>query len=103
MNDYKELVAELEELSSLNDENLQSLIIENNDLQNALVDAADVIEQLVRERDAAVAAVAEHPYCYNCKHRDKSSKEHPCIICNQIWPNASECKWQWRGLEGKHE
>ena len=45
---YKELVAELEELSSLNDENLQSLIIENNDLQNALVDAADAIEQLTR-------------------------------------------------------
>ena len=65
--------------------------------------AADAIEQLVRERDAAVAAVAEHPYCYNCKHRDKSSEEHPCIICNQMWPNASECKWHWRGLEGKHE
>ena len=48
MNDYKELVAELEELSSLNDENLQSLIIENNDLQNALVYAADAIEALNR-------------------------------------------------------
>ena len=48
MNNYKELVAELEELSSLNDENLQSLIIENNDLQNALVGAAAAIEQLTR-------------------------------------------------------
>lgn len=51
MNDYNKLIDELKELLSLNDENLQSLIIENNDLQNTLANALDAIEQLAKERD----------------------------------------------------
>lgn len=105
MNDYKELVAELEEFSSLNDENLQSLIIENNDLQNALVDAADVIEQLVRERDAAVADLKSElererglNQCRYCKYQEGDSQCPPdCIPYSEKWG------WEWRGLEGKHE
>ena len=100
MSDYKDLVKYLrEEADAVQAIEWEIPICTSNHINKA----ADVIEQLVKERDAAVAAVAEHPYCYNCKHRDKSSKEHPCIICNQIWPNASECKWQWRGLGCKHE
>ena len=95
MTDYKELIDELTELLSLNDENLCSLIVKNNDLQNGLVQAAEAIEQLVKERNAAVDDLKEAMPCRACKYL--AVLEY-CKNC------YSENHWEWRGVqEAEHE
>lgn len=92
MSDYKELIETLNALLSLNDENLSERVIANNDVQNALLQAADAIEQLVRERDAAVADLNVARSCLTCK----SDGLDFCEGCDS-W--ASKRKWEWRGAQ----
>lgn len=78
MNDYKELVARLRR---------------TNFAQKDRDDAADAIEQLVRERDAAVADLKEATLddaweCFACKHIHKAE-------CSAYI--SGEC-WEWRGV-----
>lgn len=62
-------------------------------------EAADAIEQLVKERDAAVADLQEATLrdvgeCFACKHRNE-------VGCSAY--SDGEC-WEWRGVKGvKHE
>ena len=67
--------------------------------------AADLIERLTAERDAALADLADARSCKTCKYacdtRDCSScksKTCKCLECH-LDKNA----WEWRGLPGAPE
>ena len=79
MNDYKELLAELRKCKYC--------------AKDIAKYAADAIEQLVKERDAAVKDLQEWCdelcYCEVCKHNGKCSKEF-CKFANN---------WEWRGVQ----
>lgn len=91
MNDYKELVKCLREEADA----VQSIAIEFNipiNDGNHSREAAVAIEQLVRERDAAVADIDKN--CGTCKHNYVTPIDYSnCDI------SASNCKWQWRGAQ----
>lgn len=88
MNDYKELIEMLRSMSraiireDANDMNIPEENIWDADA-NALADAADAIEPLVKERDAAVDDIPHN--CTYCKHR----KDHD-------WCERGH-RWEWRG------
>lgn len=54
------------------------------------------IQQLERERDAAVEDLKVYKFCTFCKH-DKdnldTNKSSPCFGC------SSKSNWQWRGVQ----
>ena len=75
MNDYKELI-----------ENLR----DNRCICDTLIeDAADAIEQLVKERDAIAYDLSGFRDCSSCRHAMKYKGD-----CADL----SECKWEWRGV-----
>jgi hypothetical protein len=60
------------------------------------------LEQVKRERDAAVEDMAgicrKHNVCDGCKNDDAAYIPNDCIDC------ANACNWQWRGVkEAEHE
>lgn len=76
MNDYKEL----------------ALLLRSNPNNVFQMNAADAIEQLVRERDAAVADL----------HELFTNDESPCAFC--IAEHCDKCiidypYWKWRGVQ----
>lgn len=83
MNDYKELI--------------ELLFNRNRDNANIMIAAADAIERLVKERDAAIAEICQG--CDNCKHRDATIGE-PCISCStyRVGSDFIKSKWEWRGV-----
>ena len=95
MNDYKGLIGELKEQCSAMDYDCCSMAFR----------AADAIEQLVKERDAAVADLKSVlasecglNQCRYCKYQEDDYQcHHDCIPYSEKWG------WEWRGLEGKHE
>lgn len=52
-------------------------------------DALAYIQQIEREREAAIADLAEKPICGNCKH---FTPGYFCIGCRR-----GE-RWEWRGV-----
>lgn len=52
--------------------------------------AADVIETLLEERDAAIREIAKG--CDNCKYSDLYAEEEPCRNCH-----VNFSKWEWCG------
>ena len=103
MNDYKELIYALKSCqhiaSNCIDCPLSNTKYYNYKTKECEVHlhnvAADVIEQLVRERDAAVADLENlmHTYsgtvCFYCKHYNDRHCDD-CVLGN---------KWQWRGVQ----
>ena len=90
MNDYRELC---ETLRLANSWQFAPKFV------NAMLDAADAIEQLVKERSAAIADLKEYASCDYCKHSNAECKEY--------W-NIGECglhglcggeKFKWRGVQ----
>lgn len=63
-------------------------------IDDALTDAADAIEALLAERDAAEKALKKFG-CNACKHSGVSRRDNPCCDCCRLagW----EDKWEWRG------
>lgn len=57
---------------------------------------ANVMEQLVKERDAAIADLHESDSCYYCKYSELSWNEGHCRFCTG---DEGENKWEWRGLQ----
>lgn len=85
MNDYKELAEMLRSMSRAiirEDAKLVDIPEENiwDADANALVDAADAIERLVKERDAAVADLDHVAVCDYCKYFEypQCKKRGPC-------------------------
>lgn len=100
MNDYKELVADLKELS----EEEKEFASNSGDIYCAerLALAADAIEQLVKERDAAVEDLTfsyKHGLsCFACKHDFAVDAAEYCIDCK------FNSNFEWRGVqEVEHE
>lgn len=63
--------------------------------------AADAIERLVKERDAAVADLKELSYCSNCELCTEQDGGDCWCSCEQDWFqwNDSCFGWEWRGVQ----
>lgn len=89
MNDYKELIECLKIRSEYNRDGG----FWNEAVANDIDRAIDAIEQLVKERDAAIADLKESADCQFCKFYD--AEEVDCI--------AKNCRcgeeWEWRGVQ----
>lgn len=94
MNDYKGLVDSLR------------ICVKYNKTVDALCNAefaANAIEQLVRERDAAVKDIGWN--CIKCKHYDEASPNYgyteECENCGTYpwFDDEAESKWEWRGIK----
>lgn len=57
-------------------------------------DAADTIETLLAERDAAIKSL--HGVCGECEHRGSSFPRFPCDACS-IRGTGLIDRWKWRG------
>lgn len=87
--DYKELIKELRFLSKF----VPEQICDDNG-KDALEKAADAIETLLKERDAAIKDIPRE--CSYCKYWENDTIEQPCYDC---WHSCGpEKNWKWRGL-----
>lgn len=112
MNDYKELIGDISDC----------LIAQPSEAvcKRVLREAADAIEQLVKERDewktlGSLANKRAEDYREMRRQRDKAIKERDAVVaeipknCNTcgrfFWDkDCVECKWEWRGVqEAEHE
>lgn len=88
MNDYKELIEELRGGAEWAEANIYQVPIM---LPNYLAQAAGAIEQLAKERDAALADLSEFRVCKTCKNlHDGICTKLSCSMCS---------KWEWRGVQ----
>lgn len=56
------------------------------------------LEQVKRERDAAVEDLRTHGVlCVLCLHEKKSVNEEPCKSCSHASTSNRHTNWQWRG------
>ena len=53
----------------------------------------EMLEGLLKERDAAVNSLKDDRICQECKHRDVGWKE-PCMHCDY-----SDNHFEWRGVQ----
>ena len=71
-----------------------------DDCQVMESDALAYIQQLERERDAAVkdleAMGGDRPCCGTCLHENCGTNEEPCSSC---WAGYLINQWQWRGVQ----
>lgn len=90
MNDYKELIEQLDGACCFK--------MVNGDISKAdlFARAADTIEQLVKERDTAIA-----DFTIYIKHMEDGRKAFSCEFCNE--ENCDDCKhcsnFEWRGVQ----
>lgn len=63
-------------------------------------DALAYIQQLEREKDAAVAGLADHRDCLYCKHYDTPISEPPCNSCSSR-SEEYRLPWEWCGCVPK--
>ena len=67
-------------------------------------DALAYIQQLERERDAAVNDLRQL-HCASCIYEDVDQEEAPCVNChrncglNHYFAGEEVDNWQWRGVE----
>ena len=68
--------------------------------EDVAADALAYIQQLERERNAAVADLMEHGmFCSLCMHEEKSIHEEPCVSCSKLSTANNHSNWQWRGVQ----
>lgn len=95
MYDYKELVFNLMFLAKYCHSEYNDLCVDDE-----LKKAADAIEQLVKERDAAVDEI-EHD-CFHCKrsvlYRHLGTYYNDCELCRTGHCKGRD-KWEWRGVQ----
>ena len=56
------------------------------------------LEQVTREREAAVEALRDTACCADCKNYATQIDSEPCKTC-LMCPSQSKPNWQWRGVE----
>jgi hypothetical protein len=73
----------------------------DGDCMNGLVpDALAYIQQLERERDAAVRDLYDYGMvCELCLHENKPIDEEPCKSCANASTVNRHTNWQWRGAQ----
>lgn len=103
MNDYKELIALAENCMDIRMEcrncncPYEGVSVVNDFCMNHLADdLVKAIEQLVRERDAAVADIPER--CATCKHTESKKTDSPCDRCFK-YGTGKRSQWEWRGVK----
>ena len=78
----------------------KALCGKENATPDELLQAADQLKyrlaQVERERDAAVADLAERRNCADCKHYYESVFDEPCSSC--VADEETKKSWQWRGV-----
>lgn len=92
MEDYKELVQMLHR-HIMGDDYFNI----NSNFASAVVQAADAIEHLVKERDAAINAIPHK--CWSC---GKGYHTENGFECEETWykGNNPDClNWEWRGVQ----
>lgn len=82
--DYKELIEQLNSAS----------ILHGTWLRERMLEAADAIETLLGERDAAIKSL--HGVCGECKYHGSGFHRFPCDACS-IRGTGLIDRWQWRG------
>lgn len=89
MEDYKELIALLDGAMAMTASNGK---IEKADL---FCKAADAIEQLVKERDAAICDIPH--ICQTCygNNMEADCVDNPCWNCK----GNNNPEWEWRGVQ----
>lgn len=98
MSDYKELIAKLRFYADTADDPIYGICINS---PKVMLHAADVIEQLVKERDAAMADLkglhdaleGRGLCCYACKNDVFDYDKSVCAGC------ALQDNWEWRGVQ----
>ena len=89
MTDYKELITALrEEAEAVKAVEWEIPICTENHIR----EAADAIEQLVKERDAAMEDIPR--LCWSCKSNENKLK---CYKCNRLLEYRPA--WEWRGVK----
>lgn len=61
-------------------------------------DKCDELEQVTKERDAAVETLRDAACCADCKDHATQIDSEPCKTC-LMCPSQSKPNWQWRGVE----
>lgn len=92
MADYKELIGQL------NGACIVKVVMKDMTKADLFARAADAIEQLIKERDAAVADLKEGGFCMTCKHLVSTQEEKLCMHCS-ILTGGGEDNWEWRGVQ----
>ena len=65
--------------------------------QTHILEAAEAIEKIVRERDAAVDSLRKSfGNCFYCKYNDPVTHR-----CKSTPEQAGKC-WEWKGVEDDH-
>lgn len=97
MNDYKELIAKLRFYADTADDPIYGICINS---PKVMFQAADAIEQLVKERDAAIKDMNTlcstfADICSFCKN-DSRNDGDVCVKCKGTdWLKF----WEWRGVK----
>lgn len=68
------------------------------EIQQRLNEIADTMEQLIRERDAAIKDCSLFDECFTCKHANVFSDTEPCKSCVHLEGGTSP-NWEWRGVQ----
>lgn len=92
MTDYTELIKNLKYLS----DTVRYPFVKKLHAGILMKEAADAIERLQKERDAAVKDLQEADNCNYCKYRERAGMEEPCCWCDV---DEGEDKWEWRGVD----
>ena len=88
--DCKELIRRLVECDQWDE------AIQNDELSLVLEDAADAMEILLAERDAAVEEL--RGYCRACVYARTNKADYPCSECKHLICGTQEIDgWKWRG------
>lgn len=96
--DYRELIEKLRSAFSESEYELERSVCES---------AADAVEILLAERDAAINIL--HGTCYSCKNKETHYYEEPCSLCKwggirHTVPIAKlQDSWKWRGPQKESE
>lgn len=85
--DYKGLIKQLKHCKSYK---------QKYELQRTMINAAEAIETLLEERNAAVNDLALCASCATCKYNGGAIKQ-PCFMCGTIMPSKGQTRWEWRG------
>lgn len=73
-----------------------------DDYNQSVCSECEELEQVKRERDAAVEALQDSALCEECEHYEKSMQEEPCNACMK-YPYCFKPNWRWRGVKEEND
>ena len=67
-----------------------------NDAANLIENLSEELEQVKKERDAAVSDARLGGHCKKCKYIESIPENEPCRSC--CYAYGDKDKWEWRGI-----